>query len=150
MAQCLFEVAGLSLQESAEAEGLLNRFVSFEFSFNLLALCKILAILNPVNTYFETIFSDIASTKRLLASTYQTLQKIRTDEMFNEILIEAKKLLTNTDMTSENIFCIISDLVDYLLHYRKITFVWMKAIQHFPQLIQFHILKTCSNEYILI
>ena len=103
VAQCLFEVAGLSLEESAEAEGLLNRFISLEFSFNLLALCKILAILNPLNNYFETTYSDIATAKRLLASTTQTLQTIRSDQIFNEILFDATKLMSDTEMTTDNI-----------------------------------------------
>ena len=40
VAQCLFEVAGLLLEELAEAEKLLNRFISLEFSFNLLAYAR--------------------------------------------------------------------------------------------------------------
>ena len=101
--QCLFKVTGSSIEKSAEAEGLLNRFISIEFSINLLVLCKILAILNHVNSYFETIYSDIATAKKLLASTTQTLQSIRSEQIFNDILSSAKLLMNETVMTIDNI-----------------------------------------------
>ena len=62
-----------------------------------------MAILNPVNNYFETIYSDIATAKKLLASTTQTLQSIRSDQIFNDILFSAKQLMNDTEMTTDNI-----------------------------------------------
>lgn len=99
---CLFEVASLSIPESVEAEGLLNRASTIQFTFVLAVTSKLLNVLQPLNNFFESTYTDIGSAMRMLASTSRTLKSLRTEMIFKELISEAENIIKNTEIIDDN------------------------------------------------
>ena len=98
----LFEVAALSLKESPEAEGLLNRIMSFKFVFVVQCMCVILAHLKPLNSHFERITSDVATSRRLLAYTLMTFQSLRNEELCKKLEQDSNALINATELADQS------------------------------------------------
>ena len=72
----LFDVTAANVDESAESEGLLNRFTTKSFAKSLILMNRMLNLLKPLNFYFEKVSTDIVSSLKLIDATCRSLEII--------------------------------------------------------------------------
>ena len=97
----LFELATKTLNESAEAEGYLNRVCSINFVFCTKLFTRLLSTLAPLNNHFQSIDANIFKSEEVFRSCIATLSGFRTDEFFNQIFQIAQEQLSTAFPFSE-------------------------------------------------
>lgn len=88
----IYEDANMDTSAHDEASGLLNQIKQFKFMCSIIIWFEILNRINPVSKMMQTQNFDLALAMNLLESTKIYFQHCRSDNFFNQVIEDAKKL----------------------------------------------------------
>lgn len=80
-----------------EASGLLNQLKQFKFLCSIIIWYEILNRINPVSKLMQRKDFDLSLVMDLLKTTKDFFQNSRSDEFFNQLLVDARELADEID-----------------------------------------------------
>ncbi|CAI6358341.1 unnamed protein product [Macrosiphum euphorbiae] len=89
-------------KEAAEAKGLLNQFRSFDVLFVLTFLDNLLSTINVLSIHLQSSYLDIIKCLNLIDATIKELQRLRSDEFFNNFYKKAQIMVSDLNISMDN------------------------------------------------
>lgn len=94
----IYEDPDMDVCARDEASGLLNHIKQFKFLCSIVIWYNILNRINPVSKLMQSNDFDLGSVMHLLKTTNDFFQNSRSDEYFNQVLVDAKELANEVDI----------------------------------------------------
>ena len=94
---CIYDDSEMDASARDEASGLLNQLKQFKFLCSIIIWYEILNRINPVSKLMQRKDFDLSLVMDLLKTTKDCFQNCRSDEFFNQLLVDARELADEID-----------------------------------------------------